>query len=224
MSKHWTVAVGLAGSSDLRLEARFLWRKDRFAHQLVLVTPDAEWLLLQSVEGTDQEDFPPSPPLQDMSVERRVGSQVALGVGMAGSSMWSLSVEALTGTGDLFFEWACQTRGALLWPKNCYYLFHNDRGANSTPDEVRLCRWQGSDGVPVQVLLILEQTPATLPLGYTIADQEASIPTNTLLAVNDSTDGSVLEVEGKPADRNHEASKSETLRWQYRIALRTGVE
>ncbi len=224
MSKHWTVAVGLAGISDLRLEARFLWRKDRFVHRLVLVTPDAESTILQSVEGTDQEDFPPSPPLQDMSVERRVGSQVALGVGMAGSAMWSLSVEAPTGTGDLLFEWACQTRGALLWPKNCYLLSHDDRGANSTPNEVRLCRWHGPSGIPVTVLLTLEQTPATLPLGYTIADQEASMPTNTLLAVNDSTDGSVLKVEGKPADRNHETSKSETLRWQYRIALRTGVE
>jgi hypothetical protein len=220
VSKHWKVAATLGSRADLRLEARFEWQKDRFAHQIVLITPEQERLCLQSLEGNDQEDFPPSPPLQDMSVEQRVGSQVALGVGMAGSAMWSLSAEAHAEDGGLLFDWACQTRGADLWPKNCYFMSGRDLGANSTPTEVVLYRWKGSDGVIVEVILTLVQTSASLPLGYKIANQDAGILTNPLVAVNDSTGGSVLEVEGLLAEREQKVSKSGTLRWQYRIAVR----
>ncbi|MDP1561416.1 MAG: hypothetical protein Q8M16_08475 [Pirellulaceae bacterium] len=224
MRKQWKVAATLGSRLDLRLEARFEWRKDRFAHQVVMVTAATEHLCVQSVEGNDQEDFPPSPPLQDMSVEQRVGSQVALGVGMAGSAMWSLSVEAQADEGGLLFDWACQTRGARIWPRNCYFLSGDDRGANSAPAEVLLYRWKGPSGVPVEVVLTLVQTTATLPLGYRIANQDAGVLTNTPVAMNDSTGGSVLEVEGQPADREPTVPKSGTLRWQYRIALRMGVE
>lgn len=189
-----------------------------------MITAATEHLCLQSLEGNDEEDFPPSPPLQDMSVEQRVGSQVALGVGMAGSAMWSLSVEVQADEGGLLFDWACQTRGARIWPRNCYSMSGDDRGANSTPAEVVLYRWKGSDGVLGEVVLALVKTPATLPLGYRIANQDADALTNTCVAVNDLTGGSVLEVEGQPADREPTVSKSGTLRWQYRIAFRMGVE
>ncbi len=225
MSKHWTVTARRTGVSDARLEARFQWQKDRFAHQIVLVVGDADqWRLAQSLEGDDQQDFPPSPPLQDMSVEQRVGSQVALGVGMAGSAMWSLSVEAEAEGGGLLFDWACQTRGSLIWPKNCYSCSSDDRAANSTPAEVLLGRFYRPDSRWIEVVLTLEQTPATLPLGYKIADQEVGVLTNPLLAVNDSTRVSVLEIEGCATHHAPEFSRTGTLRWQYRIAMRTGVE
>jgi hypothetical protein len=219
VSKQWTVAAKLAGISDLRLEARFLWQKDRFAHQVVLVSPEAEHVCLQSLEGDDQQEFPPSPPLQDMSVEQRVGSQVALGVGMAGSAMWSLSVSADDSDGSLLFDWACQTRGAALWPKNCYSLPGGDLAANSASEPIVLYRWCGTTDAVVEAVLELRQMPTALPLGYKIANQDASVLTNTRVAVNDSTGGSVLNLEGVPADPERKVSKSEALRWQYRIAM-----
>lgn len=219
MSKHWTVAARLAGIPDVRLEARFLWQKDRFAHQIVLITPEEERLCLQSLEGNDQEDFPPSPPLQDMSVEQRLGSQVALGVGMAGSAMWSLSAEAHAEDGGLLFDWACQTRGADIWPKNCYFLPDGDPAAKATSSQVVLHRWCGPEGPPIEVVLELRQTPATLPLGYKTTNQENRIATNSSVAVNDSIGGSVLEVEGVPTKPDPNPAKSVTLRWQYRITV-----
>jgi len=124
VNKQWTVAAGLdpQDSPCPRLEVRFVWRQDRFQHDVVLVTETGETRLLQSCEGDDQQEFPPSPPLQDMSVEVRPGAQVALAVGMAGSALWSVSVQATQGAGRIEFDWACQTRGAQLWPQNCYLL------------------------------------------------------------------------------------------------------
>lgn len=215
-------------------------QRDRFAHQVVLVTPQGEFPCLASVEGNDQQIFPPSPPLQDMSVERRVGSQVALGVGMAGPALWSLSTSADALDGSLLFDWACQTRGAAIWPQNCYLLDACDPAANSAPAEVVLCRWCQLEGTELKVVMTLLQTPLTLPLsysvspsgytaspadvavlpsGYTAASQEPSPATNSGFAVHEPLGGTVLTLSGVPTRSDESANKSATLRWQYRIAI-----
>lgn len=66
--------------------------------------------LLSSIEGDANEDWPLSPPFQNVFVERRAGGeQVALLVGMAGSSYWSASVQ-LQSSGKLTFDIACLVR------------------------------------------------------------------------------------------------------------------
>ena len=50
--------------------------------------------VLESVEGAADDDWPASPPLQSLHREDRPdGKRLALLVGMAGRSHWSLSVE-----------------------------------------------------------------------------------------------------------------------------------
>ena len=76
----------------LRIQAR--WVADRFHHEVLLVTPESVESLLKSKEGTPEDDWPTSPPLQDVSVQEVHGNPTMLGVGMAGESHWSLSFMA----------------------------------------------------------------------------------------------------------------------------------
>jgi len=98
-----------ADGTGLRLE--FAWRRDRFQHKLAALIDGRAVLLLESVEGSD-EAWPPSPPLQQLSIEEtRLGARVALLVGMAGRSHWSLSVEPGDEPKSLIFDAACLVRG-----------------------------------------------------------------------------------------------------------------
>lgn len=98
-----------AGSWQLR----FIRLDDRFGHELVLPSGD---VVLSSVEGYKNDDWPPSPPLQELSFQRVGDTQVALLVGMAGASHWSLSIElrysAASQVAGLSFDVACRTAAA----------------------------------------------------------------------------------------------------------------
>ena len=66
---------------------------DRFVHTIAAVEGERLLPLLASVEGTDVDDWPESPPLQEVHVEQQEETgQVILAVGRAGRSHWSLSV------------------------------------------------------------------------------------------------------------------------------------
>lgn len=94
---------------DQSLQVEFTWRGDRFAHEIILPagTPVA------SIEGDTDDSWPPSPPVQQLSKERIGDADALLGVGAAGRSHWSLSVEIV---GDLNhqafkFDLACRAKG-----------------------------------------------------------------------------------------------------------------
>ena len=92
-----------------RLQVDFFWQRDRYAHRILAGVGGRELKLLESVEGSDQQDWPPSPPLQQLSIEQpRPGEHVALLVGMAGKSHWSVSVEPLAGKAGFLFDVACR--------------------------------------------------------------------------------------------------------------------
>jgi hypothetical protein len=100
---------------DLVLAARgwrvnFAWQGDRFAHQVQGLL-GGQWVhLLQSLEDSAAGDWPPAPPLQSGQLEARAGpSPVALLVGMAGKSHWSLAVQVVE-SGALLFDVACRVR------------------------------------------------------------------------------------------------------------------
>ncbi len=99
--------IPLLTAGCLRLQ--FDRRGDRFGHTVFIVDASGEErLLLKSLEGDDSTPWPASPPLQNVHVEKRAGDvTVALAVGMAGRSHWSLAVEALPG-GELKFDAACR--------------------------------------------------------------------------------------------------------------------
>jgi hypothetical protein len=105
--------VSIPDARGRYLKARFFQLGDRYAHGVWLVDGGNETALLDSLEGDDYTDWPPSPPLQQLTVEDRTdGSHVLLLVGMAGTSHWSLSVEPHPSEPALLFDAACRIKGA----------------------------------------------------------------------------------------------------------------
>ena len=86
---------------------------DRFSHVVEATRETDAVLLLESLEGTSEDDWPASPPLQELHFEDRPdGSRLALLVGRAGRSHWSLSIEAAADSSRLVFDAACRVREA----------------------------------------------------------------------------------------------------------------
>jgi hypothetical protein len=96
--------------SGLTLRIEFVGLADRYAHVLSVVEPDGEvHPILESVEGTATDDWPSSPPLQNLSIEElSPGRLAALLVGLAGRSHWSASIEPVPGQAALDFDIACR--------------------------------------------------------------------------------------------------------------------
>lgn len=84
---------------------------DRWSHQIFLTDRNQQTLLLSSIEGTDEQAWPASAPLQDISQHDLPTGQAILGVGMAGKSHWSASVSVEQNT-TLFFDMACLIKTA----------------------------------------------------------------------------------------------------------------
>lgn len=93
------------------LRVTFVWHRDRFAHTIAAVNGDVITPLLASEEGLADNSWPPSPALQELSIEQRSETnRVALLVGMAGTSHWSLSVEADDSCRRLIFDVAARVK------------------------------------------------------------------------------------------------------------------
>jgi hypothetical protein len=82
-----------------KLRVEFFQQGDRYAHRLSAILAEGDDSrrvipLAESVEGTPDDPWPPSPPLQSLSMEEMpVAGRAALLVGMAGRSHWSASIE-----------------------------------------------------------------------------------------------------------------------------------
>jgi hypothetical protein len=111
-------SIDAVGNNGLTLRIEFIHRNDRFAHVLSVVDRDRrKHPIFESVEGTPADDWPPSPPLQNLSIEQLApGRRAALLVGMAGRSHWSASIEPVPGLAALVLDIACRTndRGVSL--------------------------------------------------------------------------------------------------------------
>lgn len=88
---------------DGRLCVEFEWSGDRFKQGIFLDGASVG----DSVEGGQQQPWPPSPPIQQLLPQQIDGSTVILGVGAAGRGHWSISVE-LAGDNAIKFELACR--------------------------------------------------------------------------------------------------------------------
>ena len=98
--------IDLAG---WRLRVQFERCKDRYAHRVFLDSKQRSELLLESIEGSDQDPWPVSPPFQQLSFQEQSNAlNVALLVGMAGKSHWSMSVEVAADRPALIFDVACR--------------------------------------------------------------------------------------------------------------------
>ena len=93
----------------------FQKRGDRFQHAVFVraTGPDGGTSLLEalrSAEGDAGDAWPPSPPLQSLSIENLAGGRrAALLVGMAGRGHWSASIEADDANAALVFDIACRS-------------------------------------------------------------------------------------------------------------------
>jgi len=94
----------------MSLRVEFIWHGDRYSHVISVVTESGEQTpLLESIDGAEIDDWPPSPPLQTLRMEELPdGRRVALLIGMAGRSHWSASVETVLGNAELVFDIACK--------------------------------------------------------------------------------------------------------------------
>lgn len=122
------LATGLVAGS---IRVVFEFAGDRYLSRIE-VESRGEWLpIMESVEGTSQDHWPPSPPLQDLRLEERPPhSRNALLVGKAGQSHWSLSVLADFTNERLTFEAACRARAV---PTSLGSEFRIPGAADPTP-------------------------------------------------------------------------------------------
>ena len=104
-----------------RLLVEFTDAGDRQGHAVFAVDGSERVCLLTSVEGSGEEPWPASPPLQDLHIESRGDERcVALLVGRAGGSHWSMSVEADPLAEWLTFDIACRLRTMPQWLGSTY--------------------------------------------------------------------------------------------------------
>ncbi|MCR9119638.1 MAG: hypothetical protein NXI22_22120 [bacterium] len=92
--------------SGIRLAVVFEQQSDRWSHQVLCLRDDESKPALVSLVGSPDQNWPPSPAVQQFSSEDRESGRVALLVGMAGKSFWSMSVHAEGG--DLVFDVGCR--------------------------------------------------------------------------------------------------------------------
>lgn len=85
------------------LRVRFEWRGDRYDH-----TVESDTDALKTRDDRPDGAWPESPPIQQLSLEQINEHQVALGVGCAGTSHWSVSIEPTTA--GFRFDWACHAK------------------------------------------------------------------------------------------------------------------
>ena len=108
-------------ASDL-WHVEFTRRGDRLAHVISRLVDGLPRPLLSSIEGTANDEWPPSPPLQEVHFESRPGVELALPVGMAGKSHWSISIELCAATGRLTFDVACRVRSVPVFLGSKYAI------------------------------------------------------------------------------------------------------
>lgn len=95
---------------DNGLRARFLWADDRYLHRIE-VGAEPTIPVMQTVVRSPTLAWPDDPPLQQLSIETLGDQTVALGVGSAGTSHWSLSIEAIPGPAPaLRYDLACRCK------------------------------------------------------------------------------------------------------------------
>jgi len=95
-------------STDRRVEVQFVWNHDRYLQRVYIEGQ----LAGHSVEGTVDDAWPVSPPLQQISLQQIDGRPAVLGVGSAGRSHWSLSAVACAERASaVCLELACRCAG-----------------------------------------------------------------------------------------------------------------
>ncbi len=134
-------------------------------------------LVLTSVEGTSDQVWPISPPFQEIVCEPvgAGGKQVLLGVGRAGKSHWSATIEGDSMIEAIAFDIACRSSSAPEWLGSTYRI-HPAWLVEETDESVIRLRFTER---PVQLHL---QTLGQVKLSYSddqLAIEAAFDPANS---------------------------------------------
>lgn len=185
------ISLGCVTPTGRVLEADYRFDDPMFRHRIRLLDAAgktiADW---DAVLGGDQEDWPASPPVQEISRERIGDRDCLLGVGRAGKSHWSISVETLPprestdaavarasdpaaaegpfprGSG-LRFDIACRCTEAPGWLGSTY---RTDVAGLITPVPDEPCRtvWCGTRMLRIEPIEIPTRWPGTVRWRYTL--------------------------------------------------------
>lgn len=92
------------------LRVVFFKQGDRYAHRIETFDDvQRHWVpVLESLEGTPDDDWLPSPPFQQLHVEQRTNGPVILLIGMAGRTHWSAAVEVADDRKAITFDVAAR--------------------------------------------------------------------------------------------------------------------
>jgi hypothetical protein len=123
--------------SILRID--FLYVGDRFEQTITRTGEAGETLAAwRDVHSGDSDDWPASPPIQELSLETIGGQDVLLGVGRAGKSHWSVSIETIDidSAPAIRFDYACRCPQPPDWLGTTYGPQSADNGDDSTALQV----------------------------------------------------------------------------------------
>lgn len=107
------------------VRAIFSPQGDRFTCRIELLPSGMVLLAVDepTEAGSVSDVWPPSPPLQDVHLEERPdGLSLALMVGQAGTSHWSISCELDSQRDELAFDVACRIKEPATWLGSTYQL------------------------------------------------------------------------------------------------------
>lgn len=186
--------LDVSGEDGSRLRVTFRWHADRYAHRITLHASEQVIHLLSSREGDAHKDWPPSPPLQQISqAQLPDGRRALLLVGMAGKNHWSLSVATDPDQQELVFDVACR--------------------ANVSPDQLGSSyQLERGPGPHTPGSVILHPAPRSNPVCVHVPAGKGTAPlviTETRLTI-----GPGGERESVPA----------TFRWKYHVGWRRSTD
>ncbi len=126
------------------LVARCFVTGDRTGHGIWWCEGGAE-LILSSLEGTPDQAWPCSPPFQEIVAENIAagGRPALLGVGMAGKSHWSATIEGDGFSEAIAFDIACRTAAVPALLGSAYLIADHWTATRVSESSLSICHTDG---------------------------------------------------------------------------------
>ena len=158
------------------LRLRFVRRGDRFRHLVEQVVDDRAIVLLESIEGSAADNWPASPPVQELepAAESLAGQEssdylrIVWLIGRAGASHWSASVEAQSAeveaqsSGVVTFDIACRVHCAPGWLGSRYRVLDAAGNERLSIEPLAGCQLASLDSRS-ELVVVAETLGDTLP-------------------------------------------------------------